>query len=272
MSQLIGARVLLTGASRGLGRALAVRLGELGCRVVLVARDVPGLEDAAQAMRAAGGEAIVLPCDLADAAGWEPLARAAEAAFDGLDVVIHNAGVEPFAPFDQAEVERLDLALQVNLRAPIVLTRHLVGAMKARGAGHFVFLGSTSGLFLAPYAAVYGATKAAIANFSLSLASELGPAGLRFSVVQPGFIVGTGMFEDRRGPLDPPAFTGSTTAEAVVDAVVDAILHDRPSVVVNSVPMGLSTAIGRLFPRLGLWLSHRAVRPFMARLAGNTTK
>lgn len=269
MTVLRGAGVVLTGASRGLGRELALRLADEGARLVLVARDAAGLERVAEAVVAAGGLAEVLSADLADPAALPGLAARAEVMLGGVDVVVHNAGIEPFAPFTELDVDTIDRALAVNLRAPIVLTRLLTPGMVARGRGHVVLIGSTSGLLLAPYAAVYGATKAAVASFAMSLASELGPAGVRASVVQPGFVVGTGMFEDRRGPdqLVPPAFTGSTTADAVADAVIDAILHDRPSVVVNSVPIGAAAALGRVMPRVALWVGARAVRPFMERLA-----
>lgn len=267
MTELRGAKVLLTGASRGLGRALAQALGREGAHLALVARDAGGLEVVAREVEAAGGSAVVIPADLADADAAVALGPRAEEALGGVDVVIHNAGIEPFVDFEALDVATIDASLAVNLRAPLVITRALVPGMLARGRGHVVFLGSTSGLLYAPHAAVYGATKAALASVAWSLAVELRGRGVASTVVQPGFVVGTGMFEDRRGDLVPPALTGSTTTDAVVRAVLDALRHERTSVIVNSAPMGLATALGRLMPRLAVALGERAVRPFMERLA-----
>lgn len=269
MTVIAGSNVLLTGASRGLGRALALRLGREGAFVGLVARDEVGLREVAAQIEGAGGKAAVLPADLGDASGIAELMERVEATLGRVHVVIHNAGIEPFVRFEDLDDGAIDRVLAVNLRAPIALTRALVPSMLAAGGGHVVFIGSTSGLFTAPFAALYGATKAAIESLALSLESELGSRGVHASVVLPGFVVGTGMFEDARSgtSLVPPLLTGSTSAEAVVSAVMGAIQHERPRVVVNSVPLGLLTAVAKLAPRLGMSLTSSSVRPFMERLS-----
>jgi short-subunit dehydrogenase len=270
VDRLDGRHVLLTGASRGIGAALAVRLGAEGAVVSLAARDEAALREVAERVVAAGGRAVVLPVDLSDLEAATALASRAIAEAGPVDVVVHNAGIEPFAAFETCDPVAIERAIAVNVTAPLRLTRALLPDMLARGAGHVVFVGSTSGLFATPYAATYSATKAAIAAASRSLAIEYADRGIRTSVVQPGFVVGTGMFEDARVGRDlrPPRFTGSTTTEAVVDAIIGAIVYERPDVIVNSVPMSASIALTRLSPRLGIWAMSKLVAPFMARLSG----
>ncbi len=261
--------VLLTGASRGMGRVFAVAFARAGADLVLVARDAAGLESCAAEVRALGRVAHVLPADLGDTASLAGVAARAIEIAGRIDVVVHNAGIEPFIRFEEIAPATLEQVVAVNFTAPAVLTHALVPHMLARGSGHVVFLGSTSSLFAAPYAALYGATKSAVSGLSRSLSAEFSGRGVGFSVIQPGFVVGTGMFADvvaGKG-LTPPAAIGSTTADAVVAATIDAILRDRPDVIVNSVPVGGGAGLARILPGVGMAFMRKAVAPFMAKLA-----
>lgn len=261
--------VLLTGASRGMGRVFATAFARAGADLVLVARDPQGLEACAAEVRALGRTAWVVPADLGDTAALAGLGERVLAASGRVDVIVHNAGIEPFVRFEEIDPASLEQVVAVNFTAPALLTRALVPQMQARGSGHVVFLGSTSSLFAAPYAALYGATKSAVSGLSRSLSAEYAGRGVGFSVVQPGFVVGTGMFADvvsGKG-LTPPAMLGSTTAEAVTAATLDAILNDRPDVIVNSAPVGPGAAFARLAPGVGMSFMRRAVAPFMRQLA-----
>jgi short-subunit dehydrogenase len=261
--------VLLTGASRGMGRVFALAFARAGADLVLVARDAAGLEACAAEVRALGRVAHVLPADLGDTASLGALAARAIEVAGRVDVVVHNAGIEPFIRFEEIEPASLEQVIAVNFTAPAVLTRALVPHMLTRGSGHVVFLGSTSSLFAAPYAALYGATKSAVSGLSRSLSAEYAGRGVGFSVIQPGFVVGTGMFADvvEGKGLTPPATIGSTTAEAVVAATLDAILRDRADVIVNSVPVGGGAGLARMLPSVGMAFMRSAVAPFMAKLA-----
>lgn len=259
---------IVTGASRGLGEALALRVAAPGVTLVLIARGVEALDDVAARVRAQGATAHVVPCDLGDAAALAALPDRIRQVVDRVDVLVHNAGIEPFGAFETFSAEATRATIAVNLTAPVELTRALLDDLVA-AKGQVVFLGSTSGLFSSPFAATYGATKAGIAVLARSLDVELGDRDVVVTVVQPGFVDDVGMFHDARGqrPLTPPVWLGSTTSARVVEAVVDAVAHRRRDVVVNSAPLRLGTALGLVVPRLGFAFMRRLVRPFMARLA-----
>jgi short-subunit dehydrogenase len=175
-------------------------------------------------------------------------------------VLIHNAGVEPFHAFETQDPDAIRKAIDINLTAAIVLTSATVPGMLARGRGHLVFLASTAGGYGTPYGAVYSATKAALWAFATSLRLEYAGRGITSTVIAPGFVKGAGMFEAQLGERrrDPPWLVGSTTVDAVIAAILDAIARDRPDVVVNSAPMRPVFALGRLLPAL--------VDPLMGRL------
>lgn len=269
MTQLRGARVLVTGASRGIGAKLAVRLAKEGAHVALVARDLAKLEDVAEQVRAEGSEAFTLAADLADLTALESLAERVEDGFGPIDVLVNNAGIEPYVAYEEADPEMVARVVAVNFTAPALLSRAFARRMLGRGKGHLVFMGSTSGLFAAPWATTYGATKAAVMSLSRSLALEFHGRGVTTSVVQPGFVEGTGMFEDWRGgrAVSPPAFVGSTSSERVIETLIRSIRHDVPVVTVNTPPMTPTIALATLFPRLGFAVMRKLVSPFMRRLA-----
>jgi short-subunit dehydrogenase len=260
MTDVAGRHVLLTGASRGLGAAMARRLAARGARLTLVARDVTGLEDVAAAARQAGAEAQTLACDLGRLDAIADLVRRAEEGLGPVDVLINNAGVEPFHAFETQDPGAVQKVVDINLTAAVLLTSAVTPGMLARGRGHLVFLASTAGGYGTPYGAVYSATKAALWAFATSLRLEYAGRGVLATAIAPGFVKGAGMFEAQLGDRrrDPPWAVGFTTAEAVVDATLDALAHDRPDVVVNRAPMRPVFALGRLFPAL--------VDPIMGRL------
>lgn len=269
MRDLTDRHVLVTGASRGLGATLAEHLAEAGARLTLVARGADALESVAARLRARGATVAVVAADLGTDDGPVRVAAAAEAALGPVDVVIHNAGVEPFHALADSPPDLLDTTLAVNVRAPIQLTRALLPGWRARGRGHAVFIASTSGYVSSPWAATYGATKAALVVFGHSLRAELAGEGLGVSVVSPGFVRDTGMFADARAGrrLHPPAWLGSTTAAEVARAVIDAIRHDRAEVLVNPGPTRLVFAIARLAPGLADRVVARTLGPLMRGLA-----
>lgn len=269
MRDLTDRHVLVTGASRGLGATLANHLGEVGARLTLVARGAEALEAVAERLRARGATVAVISADLGTEGGPAEVAQAAEAALGPVDVVVHNAGVEPFHALGDCPPSLLDTTLAVNVRAPIQLTRALLPGWLARGRGHAVFIASTSGYVSSPWAATYGASKAALVVFGHSLRAELADEGIGVSVVSPGFVRDTGMFVDARGGrrLEPPAWLGSTTSAEVAKAVIDAIRHDRAEVVVNPGPTRLVFALARLTPGLADRVVARALGPLMRGLA-----
>ena len=161
--------MLLTGASGGLGHAIARRLRAEGASLVLTGRRVEVLE----ALAAETG-ARSLAVDLADASAVEHLA--AECA--DVDVLIANAGLSATAQLTSFSVEQIDRALAVNLRAPIVLARHLAERMAARGSGHLLFMSSLAGSWGRRAASIYSATKFGLRGFAQALREDLRPREL----------------------------------------------------------------------------------------------
>jgi short-subunit dehydrogenase len=214
--------VLLTGASGGLGRAMAEALAERGARLVLSSRSPEELEALARALRGEGHG--VIACDLSEADAPETLAAQAGA----VDVLVANAGLGANGRIDKFEAQWIELVVRVNLEAPIRLARALVPAMRERGSGQMVFVSSLAGKAATSSNALYGATKAGLRGFALSLRQDLGRDGVGVSVICPGFIREAGMFSD--SGRTPPMKLGTSTPREVGEAVVGAIEHNRPEV------------------------------------------
>ena len=183
---LSGRYALVTGASRGIGAAIAAGLDAAGARVVLVARDRAGLERVAAGL---AHDPVVLIADLAEPAAPERVAaEAARALGATVDVLINNAAYAQRMPIAQLDAEQIDRMHAVNVRAPLLLIRALVPAMAAAGGGAIISVSSVSALVGTPHRAAYAASKGAIDAATRSLAIELGPAGIRVNSVAPGVV------------------------------------------------------------------------------------
>lgn len=181
--------VLVTGASRGLGRALAVALAKRGATVVAVARDEGALKDVVASIRSAGHRAHALVVDVGEADAAARIAGAAAAMAGPIDVVIHNAsalGPVPLVPLAETRDEDFEEALRVNLVAPFRLTRALVGSMAQRRGGAIVHISSDAAVEAYPTWGAYGASKAALDHLSRTWAAELEGTGVRVLAVDPG--------------------------------------------------------------------------------------
>jgi NAD(P)-dependent dehydrogenase (short-subunit alcohol dehydrogenase family) len=180
---------LVTGASRGLGAALARALAKRGARVVLVARGREELMQVAAEIRAAGGEAHALVEDVGDKRAAHRIAGAAQALVGPLELVVHNAsslGPVPLAPLADTDCEELERVLAVNLVGPFRLTKALVGAMMLHGRGVVVHVSSDAAVAAYPRWGAYGVSKAALDHLSRIWAAELDGTGVRFVSIDPG--------------------------------------------------------------------------------------
>jgi NAD(P)-dependent dehydrogenase (short-subunit alcohol dehydrogenase family) len=187
-SPLAGRIALVTGASRGIGRAIALRLAELGARLLLVARDPAALAEVRQKVIDLATAADLLPCDLASASGIAALVPQIEAA-GGCDILINAAGIGRIgAPLHEMPVEDFDAILATNLRAPFLLMRAVVPHMIARGGGDIVNVSSLAGQGPLAHGAAYSASKWALNGLSYSAAEELRAHNIRVSVVAPGSV------------------------------------------------------------------------------------
>lgn len=215
---------VVTGATSGIGAAIAAALGAQGARVVVAGRDGPRGDAVVAAIRDAGGQADVLRVDLA---GSYADLRAFTAGLLGLlgqapDILVNNAGIYPAPPTSDLTDEDLDRMLAVNVRAPHVLVAELAPAMVARGGGVIVNVGSWMATMGSPIAAMYSATKAAAEQLTRSWAAEFGPHGIRVNTVAPGATLTEGNAAFRPA-LD--AMTATTPAGAVVQPgdIADAV-------------------------------------------------
>ncbi len=185
--------VLVTGASAGLGRAVADELARQGHRLALVARRKGRLEKQAERYRQLGAEALVIAADLTDPHAPEAIVEAVNDHWGALDVLINNAGMGLPRFFGESDPEALRAQLAVNLEAPILLVRHALPLLEA-SKGMVINVGSAVTVLPNPVFGVYGTTKAALAYFSEALRRELASRGIRVCLVEPG-PVSTEFFE-----------------------------------------------------------------------------
>ncbi len=179
--------VVITGASRGIGAAIALRLATPAYHLVLTARDQSRLENVATQVIDAGGTAECLPCDLRDPAQIEAMSAAVLARHGRCDVLINNAGLGRFnGPLHALEPSEWDRTMETNLRAPYLLVRAFAPAMIAAGGGHILTISSLAGRNPVPNAAAYAASKWGLNGLMYSVAEELRAHKIRVSLIAPG--------------------------------------------------------------------------------------
>ncbi len=220
MGRLEGQAALVTGAGTGIGRASAVALAAEGAALALAGRRPAPLDRTAEAIRAGGGRALVLPADVADPAAARRLVAQTEARLGRLDVLVNNAGVNvgrrSVGSLDPAD---LDAVLRVNLTAPLVLTQAALPGMLARGSGTIITVGSMAAVNASPMAgAAYSASKAAVANLMQNVNHEYRARGVRACTIHPGE-VDTPILEGRALVPDAAARATMMRAEDVADVI-----------------------------------------------------
>jgi len=226
--ELADRTALLTGATGGLGRAIAKALAVRGASVALSGRKAEALEALAADLPGEGHRA--LPADLAEPGAAEELAaRAGE-----VDVLVANAGLPGAGWLTDFTPEEVRRALRVNLESPMLMARALYPGMVERGLGHLVFVASLAGKAASPRSSIYNATKFGLRGFALGLRADLGPKGIGVSLISPGFIRDAGMFAD--SGAKPPPGMGTATPEQVGSAVVRAIERDKAELAVAPLP------------------------------------
>jgi NAD(P)-dependent dehydrogenase (short-subunit alcohol dehydrogenase family) len=188
MTTLAGKVALVTGAGRGIGKAVSLLLAESGCRVVLTARSGDQLDAVAAIIERDKGEAFAVPADLTRDDEMHRLLDSIREKWGGVDVLINNAGWGKRAPVARAKIEDWDQTLRVNLRAPMVLAHHLVPDMIAKSEGAVINIGSISGKAGEANGSAYSASKFGLIGFTQSLYEEVREHGIKVAVILPGFV------------------------------------------------------------------------------------
>jgi short-subunit dehydrogenase len=249
-AQLDGARVLLTGASGGIGNAIARALWERGAHVLLTGRRAEALEELAADLGADRVEVLV-----ADLADRDPVAALPGRA-GRVDVLVANAALPASGDLGSFSLAEIDRSLDVNLRAPVFLAHALLPAMLERDSGHLVFVSSLSGKIAQGGGSIYSATKFGLRGFGMSLHDELHGTGVGATTVFPGFIRDAGMFADADVKLPPGV--GTRPPSAVASAVVEGIEKGRAEIDVAPLMVRAGGWLAGAAPALVAGLNRRA--------------
>jgi len=256
-----GKVVIITGASRpeGIGAATAQRFADEGASVAITARGAAGLEAVAARIRDRGGQARAFPADLGDPAACEAMLRAVDAAFGGLDVLVNNAGANTRGNVENQDPAALANIIQVNLVAPILLTRLALPRLRARGGGSVVQVASIAGQIPLDGEATYSASKHGLRAFSFALREELAGSPIHIAVVSPG-PVETGFLLDELDDVPDIVFANPmSTADEVAALIVESAVDGRRE---RTIPArtGALARLGAAVPSL-----RRALTPTMTR-------
>ena len=230
----------MTGATGGIGEAIARALHARGARLVLTGRR----EEQLDRLRASLGEerVEVVALDLAERDGPIRLAEAAGA----IDVLVANAALPASGRVDDFTPDEIDRALDVNLRAPIQLTRAVLPGMLERGRGHVIIVSSLSGKVASPRSGIYSATKFGLRGFAAGLREDVEESGIGVTVVFPSFVSDAGLFADSGVKL--PRWVGTRTPEQVAGAVVRGIEEERAELDVAPLSLRVGTRLAELAP------------------------
>jgi short-subunit dehydrogenase len=259
-----GTRAVITGASRGIGRALSTELARRGARLGLIARGKEGLEELVEELPESpdGPHATAA----ADVSKWGQTSRAIDRIakkLGGIDLLVANAGVLSYAPFLEQELEEAERMVHVNVLGMLYTARAALPHMLQGPGGHVVVLSSAAGLRSFPWGAVYGATKAFDRGFAEALRHELAGTGVSVTTVYPGEY-GTTILQHQRDRL--PAWRSNDEerpVEELVAAIIEGVEDDARAVYAPPVVrvLGLSAIAPRLTDRLLVRIRGRAAAP-----------
>ena len=180
-------RILVTGSSRGIGKAIAETLAQQGVTVICVSKSAESCGATAAAIIAAGGKAKALAVDVADGAAIAKASEELLKEFPAIDILVNNAGTAESAPLHRSDTALFERMIAMHLMAPVHASKAVLPSMLERGAGHIVNVASVAGLMGAPYVTAYSSAKHAMIGLTRSLALELGPRGVAVNAVCPAY-------------------------------------------------------------------------------------
>jgi short-subunit dehydrogenase len=222
-----GRTALVTGASSGIGRLLALRLAKEGARVALVARRESELETLAAEIHSQSGEAIILPCDVSEPSQVAETANRALEKLGSIDILVNNAGYGGQNTFLDWDIEDMERLMRVNYFGALYFTKALLPQMIERKSGWLVFISSVSGRIASPEKSAYAATKFAMTGFAEALSMEVEPAGVHLLTVYPG-VIDTPFFSARMLENMPEKTRRSMVEpDGLVDAIINALAKGK---------------------------------------------
>jgi len=252
-----GKTVIVTGASSGIGASAARMFAAEGANVVLAARSASVLDHVVAEIAAEGGVAMAVPTDVADHAACANLLESAQAKFNSIHVLVNNAGYNFRGPVEEAPSAELARIIDVNLRAPVVLTRLALPYLRRSGKAAIVNVTSIAGRIPLPYEATYSATKFGLRAFTFALAEELESTGITVSCVSPGPVETGFLLDDVEEVPDLVFSQPMSTADEIAALVLDSA-HDGTLERVCPQLSGYLATAGYLIPQLP-----RLLRPLL---------
>ena len=244
--EITGKRVLLTGATGGIGRTIASTLAAAGAEVIVSGRSVDALTELADSLPGSGH--AVLAADFGQAGAAGKLAREA----GPVDMLVANAALPSTGRITELTDEQVARMLRINLEAPILLAQALLPGMLERGQGKLVMIGSLAGKAGSPRSSIYNATKFGLRGFAFGLAADLAGSPVSITLVAPGFVREAGMFAD--SGADAPPGLGTTTPERVAEAVLKSVDSKKIEIAVAPIVQRAMAHVGLISPHV----SHRA--------------
>lgn len=256
-----GLPALITGASSGIGRGVALALAARGARIGLLARRAELLEELGGQVKAAGGEAQVLPADVGDAAAVESAVATVVDRFGGLRLVVANAGFGRYAPVEEQPLGQAEALIRANYLGTVYTVRAALPALLEGAPSHIVSVASSAGLIPHPTASAYSASKAAVIQYLAALRMEVIDRGVGVSWVCPGavdtpYLADAGIDPERDLPLLARLFVRTLDADDVVRAVLSAVEHNRREVTLPPM-MRFFAWTRRVTPQFADWLIRR---------------